>query len=758
MVRMLGLGGVCVVAGLVAGCGGGSGSAASSTTTTNCTTSAEDSSSLVAKSAVAVVAAGDGLVAHAESMRRVASDAVSALQPRPAMAVRTLAISLGELSQARLAAVSTQTTTMGVPRQVGLGRSLIQTASASGTAAALDWQATASGGKVAAISISSDGAKGVRLGVRVTSLPATATLRVYAQGAANAYVLSAQDVLAAVQRNLDAGDTSDAAHMYWTPTIAGTEATLEIELPAQTPTDGVQIAIPRLAHLYVSPWAADDNLGRVSGIGAAGSCEVDVSCTSSYSSESNAVAKIAFVGSDGGAYLCSGALVADTAGSGSPYFLSANHCVSQQSVASTLESYWFYRSSACNSGSLSSTSQTVIGGATLLYASTGTDTSFMRLGNMPPTGAVYAGWSVSASPSLPAPTVGAAVAGLHHPAGDLQKISTGSIASFQNCTAIDTTTDTFSCSASSASAGSFLNVLYTSGITESGSSGSPLFQTSGSSHYLVGQLYGGTSSCTATSGANVYGRFDTAYNAALSTWLNPVASVSLSVSKLGNGTGSISSSPDGISCGTACTAPFATGGSVTLTATPATGSSFTGWGGACSGSSTCTLSMDAGKAATASFAVPDIALATALDDSLAWTTGGDVGFFGQTSVSNAGGSAAQSGKISNNQRSTLSTSVTGPGSLKFDWKVSSESGGDIFSVAVDGVTQVSWSGERGWFTNTLAISAGSHTVAWTYAKNASRSTGSDAGWVDNVVYTPTVVVTTPTTPVTTTTTTTTCTK
>ena len=57
-------------------------------------------------------------------------------------------------------------------------------------------------------------------------------------------------------------------------------------------------------------------------------------------------------------------------------------------------------------------------------------------------------------------------------------------------------------------------------VTEAGSSGSGLYKTIGTTNYLVGQLYGGSSSCTAPTAADAYGRFDTAFNAALSRWLN----------------------------------------------------------------------------------------------------------------------------------------------------------------------------------------------------------------------------------------------
>jgi Fe-S cluster biogenesis protein NfuA len=76
---------------------------------------------------------------------------------------------------------------------------------------------------------------------------------------------------------------------------------------------------------------------------------------------------------------------------------------------------------------------------------------------------------------------------------------------------------------------------------------------------------------------------------------------SLSVSKTGNGLGTITSSPSGISCGSDCSESYNYGTSVTLTASPSTGSTFTGWSGACSGTGTCTMSMTSNKSATANF-------------------------------------------------------------------------------------------------------------------------------------------------------------
>jgi hypothetical protein len=77
---------------------------------------------------------------------------------------------------------------------------------------------------------------------------------------------------------------------------------------------------------------------------------------------------------------------------------------------------------------------------------------------------------------------------------------------------------------------------------------------------------------------------------------------SLAVTKFGDGTGTVSSEPSGISCGATCLASFESGTNVTLIATPAAGSRFKGWGDACSGTSTtCTITMNAQRLAIAYF-------------------------------------------------------------------------------------------------------------------------------------------------------------
>ena len=75
----------------------------------------------------------------------------------------------------------------------------------------------------------------------------------------------------------------------------------------------------------------------------------------------------------------------------------------------------------------------------------------------------------------------------------------------------------------------------------------------------------------------------------------------ITVTKHGTGSGTVTSSPIGIDCDPTCQAPFDDGQEVTFTATPAPGSTFTTWGGDCSGATICVVTMDGSKVITATF-------------------------------------------------------------------------------------------------------------------------------------------------------------
>jgi arabinan endo-1,5-alpha-L-arabinosidase len=75
----------------------------------------------------------------------------------------------------------------------------------------------------------------------------------------------------------------------------------------------------------------------------------------------------------------------------------------------------------------------------------------------------------------------------------------------------------------------------------------------------------------------------------------------LSVTKAGTGGGAVTSSPSGIACGATCSSSFPSGTSVTLGAAAAAGSTFAGWGGACTGTGSCSTTMTAARSVTATF-------------------------------------------------------------------------------------------------------------------------------------------------------------
>ena len=105
----------------------------------------------------------------------------------------------------------------------------------------------------------------------------------------------------------------------------------------------------------------------------------------------------------------------------------------------------------------------------------------------------------------------------------------------------------------------------------------------------------------------------------------------LTVTRTGSGTGTVTSSPAGISCGGTCSAPFASGTVVTLTAAATGGSTFTGWsGGGCSGTGTCVVTLDTSTSVFAEFSAP----VACVDDAFEGlgSGGNDTCFGGELSV------------------------------------------------------------------------------------------------------------------------------
>lgn len=268
------------------------------------------------------------------------------------------------------------------------------------------------------------------------------------------------------------------------------------------------------------------------------SCEVDVACSeiTGWAGQRDAVVQYNFVVGNSG-YLCSGSMVNNTANDCKAYFLTANHCGEPTSNANiTQHTFYFnYQRPTCVPGTTSqytgAQSQTVSGG-TLKASSelgnqtagtnqvSGSDFVLIEMNTVPAAyNAYYAGWDRATSGS-------ATGVGIHHPAGDEKKIST------------------YNSNLSSATYnGGWSNAHWEvqwvattngHGVTEGGSSGSPIFNTSG---LIVGHLSGGSSYCTSPNATDLYGKLIKAWdqeggnaNQQLKAWLDPTNSGTMSLS------------------------------------------------------------------------------------------------------------------------------------------------------------------------------------------------------------------------------------
>jgi lysyl endopeptidase len=358
---------------------------------------------------------------------------------------------------------------------------------------ALRWLDAGHGAAVARLEIHSRDALAIRVGLRIDALDDRVELR-FAGSDAPSRVVAAMHG-AEVKRLLD------ARGLFWTPSTDGETQLIEVFRPAGVPASAVRLQAPQLSHLLAN---SRNDFKIIEKIGESGSCNVDTSCRVDelgphFVDAKNAVAHMQFV-RDGSTYICTGTLLADTVASTQvPYFYSANHCFAEgdgvpsptqmQGVANTLNTFWNYEATACRSG-VSTTRTQLSGGATYLYSDHQTDAMLLRLKSPAPAGAFFAGWTAA---PLEAAT---AVTAIHHPRGDVKKVSLGQ----------HTATDPHLHEAG-----------WTSGTTESGSSGSALFTPGGNGYELRGGLYGGSASCAnsgSLSNANnrdLYSRFDVAF-------------------------------------------------------------------------------------------------------------------------------------------------------------------------------------------------------------------------------------------------------
>lgn len=130
-------------------------------------------------------------------------------------------------------------------------------------------------------------------------------------------------------------------------------------------------------------------------------------------------------------------------------------------------------------------------------------------------------------------------------------------------------------------------------------------------------------------------------------------------------------------------------------------------------------------------------LTNALDTTnLVWATAGNAGWFSQTAFSYDGADAARSGAIGDTGETYIFTTVTGPGTVSFWWRVSSQPTADFlqFWIGTNRLNQIS--GATDWHYQEFPVPAGSQTLKWRYVKDMNLIGDMDAGFVDRVIYSP----------------------
>lgn len=313
---------------------------------------------------------------------------------------------------------------------------------ALGPAGAGAWERLPGGGRVWRLRVRSPGARSLMLSFSRFRLPRGAELFVY-------------DDARRVVRGAY-GAASNLAHgLFSIQPTPGDALTLEYVEPAGV-EGALELELGTVVHDYRGI------LEKGGGLGASGSCNVDVACPQGAGWEDQERAVVRILRPNG--VCCSGVLLNNTSKDATPWVLSAEHCGNLD--AAVFQFNW--KRAACGSGGVVAQNDTVVGSQQEI-ADRRRDFQLVKLLQQPPAGygVFLAGWDVSGA--LPA---GSSV-GLHHPNGDAMKISIENDPVTRNQM--------------------FWRVAqWDLGTTEGGSSGSPLFD---SAQRAIGHLKGGMAAC-----------------------------------------------------------------------------------------------------------------------------------------------------------------------------------------------------------------------------------------------------------------------
>lgn len=269
------------------------------------------------------------------------------------------------------------------------------------------------------------------------------------------------------------------------------------------------------------------------GLNDAGECNYDVNCPvgNDFDQKKDLVKKAVALLNLGNGHLCSAALINNAQNDKTPYLLTANHCLQNSDPALwSIRFNWVSPTPVCGSGADSGDLQTnfTISGAELRANSSLSDFALVELFDPIPESwdVAFAGWDNSDANPL-------YEVGIHHPNGDIMKICRDD----SGAQKVDANgTQVWLIGGGTHGPGNGWEI----GTTESGSSGSPLFDQNGR---LIGQLYAGQSACDGLENNqdyDIYGRFGISWQAGnsqetrLKDWLDPTNTGHTTVETLQN--------------------------------------------------------------------------------------------------------------------------------------------------------------------------------------------------------------------------------
>jgi hypothetical protein len=291
---------------------------------------------------------------------------------------------------------------------------------------------------------------------------------------------------------------------FWSDIVEGDSVTIAYE-PSEAISAEVPFEVAELSHRFVTIGAKTKSSDVDVKTAAAASCTLDSTCYSDYQDPASAVALMIFE-SGGSSYNCSGALISSASQPALPFFLTANHCISNADEAKSLVAIFKYQTPTCNGTVPRLSTLPRVTGASYIAggAISAGDFTLLQLTSFPKVDVKLLGWyanDIASNQSLTS---------ISHPRGDYKRIAMGQRTRDSNVRFGD---------GDRMPASRNYQVNWSQGVTQGGSSGSPLLANINGREYVVGTLTGGPDIdeddsalvCRANNLVATFGRFTTAF-------------------------------------------------------------------------------------------------------------------------------------------------------------------------------------------------------------------------------------------------------